>query len=95
MFGETGFAVTVPGDLPAHVALFSESASRAVVSVAPEKADAFEELARSHRVAFTRLGETGGPRMVFDDLFESTVAEARDLYEGSLPGLLDVRREAG
>ena len=30
-----GFAVSIPTDLPAHVALFSESASRAVVSVAP------------------------------------------------------------
>lgn len=95
ILGETGFAVTVPGDLPAHVALFSESASRAVVSIAPEKVEAFEALARVHRVAFTRLGETGGPRMVFDDLFESTVAEARDLYEGAIPRLLDARREAG
>jgi phosphoribosylformylglycinamidine synthase subunit PurL len=95
IFGETGFAVTIPGDLPVHVALFSESASRAVVSVAPEKVDAFETLAGVHRVAFTRLGETGGPRMVFDDLFETTVAQARDLYEGSIPGFLAARREAG
>jgi phosphoribosylformylglycinamidine synthase len=95
ILGETGFAVAVPGDLPPHVALFSESASRAVVSIAPEKADPFEALARVHRVAFTRLGETGGPRMVFDDLFESTVAEARDVYEGAIPGFMDARREAG
>jgi phosphoribosylformylglycinamidine synthase len=95
IFGDTGFAVTIPGDLPPHVALFSESASRAVVSVAPEKVDAFEALAGEHRVPFTRLGETGGPRMVFDDLFETTVADARDLYEGSLPALLAARREAG
>jgi hypothetical protein len=65
------------------------------VSVAPEKVDAFETLAGMHRVAFTRLGETGGPRMVFDDLFETTVAEARDLYEDSIPGFLAARREAG
>jgi phosphoribosylformylglycinamidine synthase subunit PurL len=95
ILGQTGFAVTVPGDLPPHVALFSESASRAVVSVGPEKVDAFESLARQHRVVFTRLGETGGPRMVFDDLFESTVAEARDLYEDSIPRLLSAHREAG
>jgi phosphoribosylformylglycinamidine synthase subunit PurL len=95
ILGDTGFAVTVPGDLPPHVALFSESASRAVVSVAPEKVDAFEALAREHRVPFARLGETGGPRMVFDDLFETTVVEARDVYEGSIPGLLSAQREAG
>ena len=39
-----GFVVTVPGDLPPHVALFSESASRAVVAVAPER---LEELGGS------------------------------------------------
>jgi phosphoribosylformylglycinamidine synthase len=95
IFGDTGFAVTVPGDLPPHVALFSESASRAVVSVAPEKVDAFEALAQEHRVSFVRLGETGGPRMVFDDLFETTVAEAREVYEDSIPRLLSAQREAG
>ena len=39
--GGQGFAVTVTSDLPPHVALFSESASRAVVSVAPSHKDAF------------------------------------------------------
>jgi phosphoribosylformylglycinamidine synthase subunit PurL len=95
ILGDTGFAVTMPGDLPAHVALFSESASRAVVSVPPERIEAFEALAQEHRVSFVRLGETGGPRMVFDDVFETTVAEARDLYEGSIPRLLSAQREAG
>ncbi|HEV8572265.1 MAG TPA: phosphoribosylformylglycinamidine synthase subunit PurL [Actinomycetota bacterium] len=86
--GATGFAVALPGDLPAHVALFSESASRAVVSVSPEKAGAFEALAEDRRVPFARLGETGGPRMVFGDAFEVTVAEAREVHEGALPRLL-------
>ncbi len=95
LLGETGFAVTVPGDLPAHVALFSESASRVVVSVSPEKVEAFEALAGEHRAPFSRLGETGGPRMVFDDLFESTVADAREVYEDAIPRFLSARREAG
>jgi phosphoribosylformylglycinamidine synthase len=86
---ETGFAVTLPGDLPPHVALFSESASRAVVSVSPEKSAAFEALAGEHRVAYGRIGETGGPRMVFGDAFEVSVAEARDVYEGALPSSLE------
>jgi hypothetical protein len=40
----------------------------------------------------TRLGETGGPRVVFDGLFESTVEQLRDAYEGALPGLLGEAR---
>jgi phosphoribosylformylglycinamidine synthase subunit PurL len=93
MAGDCGFAVTLPGDLPPHVGLFSESASRAVVSVDPAGAAALEDLARRHHVAFARLGETGGPRMLFDDLFEVSVARARSVYESAIPGLL--RREAG
>jgi phosphoribosylformylglycinamidine (FGAM) synthase-like enzyme len=87
--GDTGFAVTLPGDLPAHITLFSESASRVVVSVAAENADALEALAERHRTPFARLGETGGPRMVFDTLFEVTVDEAGAVYESALPSLLD------
>jgi phosphoribosylformylglycinamidine synthase len=86
--GGQGFAVSLFSDLPAHVALFSESASRAVVSVVPGCEDALRELASAHGVVCTRLGETGGPRVVFDGLFESTVEHLRDAYEGALPGLL-------
>jgi phosphoribosylformylglycinamidine (FGAM) synthase-like enzyme len=87
--GDTGFAITLSSDLPWHVVLFSESASRAVVSMIPERAGSLEELARARRVPFARLGETGGPRMVFDSLFEMTVAEARSIYEDAIPRLLE------
>ena len=86
--GGLGFAVTVNGDLPAHVTLFSESASRAVVSVAPEHEDRLIELAAELGVPLARIGETGGPRVVFDGLFETTVDELRDAYETAIPRLL-------
>jgi phosphoribosylformylglycinamidine synthase len=92
--GDTGFAVTLPGDLPTHISLFSESASRAVVSVTPEKADALEALAGAHGVPLFRLGETGGPRMVIEDL-EVSVAEAREVYGSAIPALLAERAAAG
>ena len=86
--GGQGFAVTVGGDLPPHVALFSESASRVVVSLAIERETHLTDLATRHGVPWTRLGETGGPRAVFDGLFEVSVADLADVYEGSLPRLL-------
>ena len=86
--GDTGFAVSLPGDEPWYVALFSESASRAVVSVAPEKAEAVEALASAHHLPTSRLGETGGPGMVFDSLLEITVEDARSAHEGAIPKLL-------
>jgi phosphoribosylformylglycinamidine synthase len=86
--GGTGFAISLPGDVPWYVTLFSESASRAVVSVAPERAAALEGLAAEHGMPFARIGETGGPRMVFDTLFEVDVDEARGVYEEAIPKLL-------
>jgi phosphoribosylformylglycinamidine synthase len=86
--GDTGFAVSLPGDEPWYVALFSESASRAVVSVEPEKAEAVEALASAHHLPLSRLGETGGPGMVFDSLLEITVEDARSVHEGAIPKLL-------
>jgi hypothetical protein len=35
-----------------------------------------------------RLGETGGPRIVFDGLFEMEVGEIAGEYEGAIPALL-------
>jgi phosphoribosylformylglycinamidine synthase len=86
--GDTGFAVSLPGDVPWYVTLFAESASRAVVSVMPDRAPALEALAAEHLTPISRLGETGGPRMVFDTLFETSVGEARAIYEETIPKLL-------
>ncbi len=88
ILGGHGFIVSIPGDLPPHVAIFSESASRAVVAVAPERVDELADMAAVHHVPFAMVGETGGPRVVFDELFESTVHDLRDVYEGAIPRLL-------
>ena len=98
MAGGTGFAVSIPGDLPSHVALFAESASRAVVTVDPARASELEDLAADLRVPFARIGETGGPRMVFDQIADVTVDEAAAAYEDAIPILMSgerVLRDAG
>ncbi len=83
-----GFAVTIGSDLPSHIELFSESASRVVVSVALEHEEQLRELGAAHGVPMARLGETGGPRAVFAGLFEIDVAELREAYETAIPRLL-------
>jgi len=88
IWGGHGFAVTLAGDLPPHVLLFSESASRAVVAVAPEREYALGELAGRHGVPLRRLGETGGPRAMFAGILEATVQELREAYEGAIPQLM-------
>ena len=88
--GGVGFAVTQPSDLPAHLALFSESASRAVVSVDPGRAERLEELAAALAVPLARVGETGGPRVSIEGVVETTVDEVRAVYENAIPALLAV-----
>jgi phosphoribosylformylglycinamidine synthase len=83
-----GFAAMIGSDLPAHVAMFSESASRAVVTTAPEWEGRLLEIAATHGTPVVRIGETGGPRAVMDGVFEAPVEELREVWEGALPGLM-------
>jgi phosphoribosylformylglycinamidine synthase II len=88
ILGGHGFAVTLAGDLPPHVLLFGESASRVVVAVAPEREGSLRGLAATRGVPFERLGETGGPRAVIDGMVDTTVADLAEVWEGAIPLLL-------
>ncbi len=83
-----GFAVALPDAMPPHVALFGESAARAVVSVDPADEDQFLSLAAEHAVPILRLGETGGPRVMAEGMFDMTVETIADAYERAIPRLL-------
>jgi phosphoribosylformylglycinamidine synthase subunit PurL len=89
ILGGEGFAVSLAGDLPAHVALFSESASRAVLGVDAADVDRVIDLAAHHRVPITRLGETGGPRAMVDGMFDVPVSELAEVWEGAIPRYVD------
>ena len=86
--GGHGFAVALPDTTPAHVALFGESAARAVVSVDPADEERFLALAAEHAVPALRLGETGGPRAMVEGMVDVTVEALADAYEGAIPRLL-------
>ncbi len=86
--GGHGFAVSLVTDLPPHVALFSESSARALVSVAPLDEDRFGALTLAHGVPARRIGETGGSRAVIDGAIDRTVAELSATWEQAIPRLL-------
>ena len=95
MAGDCGFRASLPdGDLARHNALFSESSSRAVVSVDPQASAELEALAARHAVPFGRLGETGGAVMVIEGVLELAVAEARERHESAIPALMRRRTPA-
>ena len=79
--GGTGFALEVD-DLD-HLALFSESPSRAVVTCAATDETAVLALAERAGVVARRIGVVGGQNMRFG-AFESSLDAARETYEGAL-----------
>jgi phosphoribosylformylglycinamidine synthase subunit PurL len=72
----------------AFVALFAESAARAIVTVTTDNADALVALAQRHGVPLTPLGQTGGDALVVEGQFEVPVAQAREAWQTTLPAVL-------
>jgi phosphoribosylformylglycinamidine synthase II len=94
--GGVGFTVTMrPGDLGPHVSLFSESASRAVITSRPGREADVEQMASVHQVPIDRLGLTGGSRLDFADLFDVALSDALVVFEGAIPRLMSAARLAG
>lgn len=82
-----GIGVEVALDEP-FVDLFSESAARAIVTVAPEHQDALVALAEQHGVDLAVLGTTGGTALVVEGQFSVEVAELEAAWKATLPGVL-------
>src|SRR5438552_3863900 len=86
MAGGVGFTVAAPADgLAAHAALFSESASRVLVTAREGREAELEEKAGKQGVPITRLGLTGGTRIEFAGLFDVPLTDAVVVYEGTIP----------
>jgi phosphoribosylformylglycinamidine synthase len=93
--GGIGFqAVLPPNDLPPWLTLFSESASRALVTARRGRWKDLEELAAARGVPIARVGLTGGARLRFDTLFDVELVDATVVYEGAIPKLMSGGRLA-
>jgi len=83
--GRTGCRVELPGD--PFTLLFSESAARLVVAVAPGAEATFAALCRRHAVPATVLGETGGDSLEVAGQFAVPLAELAGIHQRVLPAL--------
>ncbi|HET9499870.1 MAG TPA: phosphoribosylformylglycinamidine synthase subunit PurL [Marmoricola sp.] len=81
-----GAAVELGGD--AFVALFSESAARALVTVRPGDTDRLVALAQEHGVPLTALGDTRGDVLAVEGQFEIPLTELRAAWTATLPAAL-------
>jgi phosphoribosylformylglycinamidine synthase subunit PurL len=87
-----GARVELPGGLDPFVALFAESAGRAVVAVAPEQEPRFSELCAATGLEVHRLGTTepAGPDagLTVEDEFSVSLADLRAAWSETLPAAL-------
>jgi phosphoribosylformylglycinamidine synthase len=82
--GGVGARISVAGD--AFVALFSESAGRAVVAVTDDR---FENLCAAEGLPVTGLGVAGGTTIEVDGVLSVPLAELRTAHETALPAIFD------
>ncbi|WP_214367415.1 phosphoribosylformylglycinamidine synthase subunit PurL [Pseudonocardia sp. H11422] len=87
LVGGHGAMVELPEGLDPFVALFSESAGRALVTVAVADADALLVRAAEAGVPGVRLGTVGGDVLAITDLPALPLDELRAAWEGTLPAL--------
>jgi phosphoribosylformylglycinamidine synthase II len=86
--GGTGAGVKLAGDLPLHVLLFSESQSRALVSVQPAKIESLEAIAGELGVPLEVIGRTGGDSLEVEGAFLVSLEEIEDVYVNSLEKMI-------
>ena len=86
--GGTGSSVKLAGDLPLHVLLFSESQSRALVSLEPEKLEALKEIAHKLGVPLEVIGRTGGDSLEVEGAFSISLEKVKDIYMNSLEKMI-------
>jgi len=79
-----GVTVTLPSELDPFVALFAESAARAVVAVRAGSEEAFAQRCADAGVPAVELGTTGGDAVVVTGVLKVPLAELREAWSATL-----------
>jgi phosphoribosylformylglycinamidine synthase len=85
---KAGIRVTLPVDAPPLIALFSESAARAVVSCEPQDIDRTLTTARAAGVPATVLGTVTGDALEVEGVLSLSLDEIHHVYESAIPELM-------
>jgi phosphoribosylformylglycinamidine synthase subunit PurL len=84
-----GFDISADEDIRKDAFLFGESQSRVVVSISPEKLDAFVDFIAGSDVEFTNLGEvTTGEIKIDGEDFEA-VMHFKNVYDGAIGKVME------
>jgi phosphoribosylformylglycinamidine synthase len=89
--GSRGVKIDIPDGADPFALLFSESAGRAVVEIAPADENRFAQLCADLGVPATRLGVVDGDQLAVAGVFSIPLDELRTVHEGTLPAIFDER----
>jgi phosphoribosylformylglycinamidine synthase subunit PurL len=84
-----GCRVWLPDDLDPFVALFSESAGRAIVAVPRSEEVRFTDMCTARRFPHLRIGVVDGDAIDVQDRFTLPLSELRAAWSATLPALFD------
>jgi phosphoribosylformylglycinamidine synthase len=84
-----GLSVNIPVKTREDFALFSESQSRIIISVNPEKRTDIETLLQKYDVYFNYLGKTGGDKFCVNDKLLFDLEVIRSLYFNTIPSIMN------
>jgi phosphoribosylformylglycinamidine synthase len=82
---QIGAEVSIPILSREDFSLFSESQSRILISISPDKKEAFEKIASSNFTPFRYLGRTGGSSLKINNKYEFKLDRLYDLFFNSIP----------
>jgi phosphoribosylformylglycinamidine synthase len=88
MAGKKGFEIETDSDVRKDAYLFGEAQSRVVVSVNPDKEDAFLDVITKHDVDFSSIGIVTSSMIYVDKERWGSTGTWKDLYEGALEKVL-------
>jgi phosphoribosylformylglycinamidine synthase len=91
LIGESGARIVLPRDIDPFVALFSESAGRALVAVPRSEEPRFTEMCTMRGLPWAKVGvvDKESDRLEIQGVAEFTLARLREVWEGTLPALFD------
>ncbi len=84
-----GADVHIPVKTREDFSFFSESQSRVIVSIDPEKKERFENHASKSFVPFQSLGKVGGNKMKLNSQYEFSIEKLKDVYYKTIPNIMN------
>ncbi|MBN2572436.1 MAG: phosphoribosylformylglycinamidine synthase subunit PurL [Ignavibacteriales bacterium] len=84
-----GAGVDIPIKSREDFSFFSESQSRVIVSVSPEKKEGFEKVCSEANYKYELLGKTGGDLFEVNKKYQFKLTDLTEMYYGSIPNYMN------